>query len=93
MRGIRTLSNDDTHFSAFTVSHSKPNLQVLHVHRRAATSPPCSYSCPVESLLLPGEGSVLWKSIATDIRQFDKVDLVSKVQFQAALPGRQIQSS
>lgn len=57
--------------------------------------PPCSYFCPAEpaSLLLPGEGSVLWKSIGTDIRQFDKVDLVSKVQFQAALPGRQVQSS
>lgn len=44
-------------------------------------------------LLLPAQGSVQWKRIGGGICQFDKADLVSQMYFQAALPGRQVQSS
>lgn len=53
----------------------------------------CTSSRLCVSVLLPGENSVQWKRIGSDIWQFDKVDLVSKGQFQAALPGRQAFSS
>lgn len=38
---------------------------------------PASFSRLRVSVLLPGESSVQWKRIGSDIWQFDKVDLVS----------------
>lgn len=38
------------------------------------------------SVLLPGESSVQWKRIGSDIWQFDKVDLVSKGQLPGCSP-------
>lgn len=55
---------------------------------------PSIYFCPTSSRLrvsvvLHGESKIQWKRIGSDIWQFDKVDLVSKGHFQAALSGRQ----